>query len=115
MCTVYVHVSPAAVLSPRNHRRLSLTTHPREEDETNLIRLHLPEMEIIGAIEFKMDKKSYRMIPLANSEDYLYNRGALRRGREVGAGWSGHCKWLGSFNPLPTNVTYIHVGFSISQ
>ena len=40
-------------------------------------------MEIHGAIEFKMDKKSYRMIPLANSEDYLYNKGSLRRAREV--------------------------------
>lgn len=55
-----------------------------EEDEAKLVRLHLPQMEIIGAIEFKMDKRSYRMIPLANSEDYLYNRGALRRAQEVG-------------------------------
>ena len=40
-------------------------------------------MEIYGAIEFKMDKKSYRMIPLANSEDYLYNRPSLRRAKQV--------------------------------
>ncbi len=37
----------------------------------------LPSMVVCGAIEFKMDKKSYRMIPLANSEDYLYNMPAL--------------------------------------
>ena len=43
-------------------------------------------MEICGAIEFKMDKKSYRMIPLAKSEDYLYNRQSLKRARQVHVG-----------------------------
>ena len=40
-------------------------------------------MEIHGSIQFKLDKNAYRMIPLANSEDYLYNRGSLQRQREV--------------------------------
>ena len=40
-------------------------------------------MEICGAIEFKMDKKSYRMIPLAKSEDYLYSKQSLKRARQV--------------------------------
>ncbi len=40
-------------------------------------------MVVCGSIEFKMDKKSYRMIPLANSEDYLYNMAALTKAREV--------------------------------
>ena len=43
----------------------------------------LPNIETNGAIEFKMDKKSYRMIPLANSEDYLYHRHSLERARQV--------------------------------
>lgn len=44
-------------------------------------------MVVCGAIEFKMDKKSYRMIPLANSEDYLYNMSALTKAKQVrGAG-----------------------------
>ena len=30
-----------------------------------------------GQIEFKMDERTYRMIPLANSEDYLYTRFAV--------------------------------------
>ena len=54
-----------------------------EEEELKLKAL-LPNMEICGAIEFKMDKKSYRMIPLAKSEDYLYNRQSLKRARQVG-------------------------------
>lgn len=52
-----------------------------EEDTTRLLGIHLPDMEIVGAIEFKMDKKSYRMIPLANSEDYLYNRQSLTKAK----------------------------------
>ncbi len=40
-------------------------------------------MVVCGAIEFKMDKKSYRMIPLANSEDYLYNMPALSKAKAV--------------------------------
>ncbi len=43
----------------------------------------LPSMVVCGAIEFKMDKKSYRMIPLANSEDYLYNMPALSKDKAV--------------------------------
>ncbi|KAL5469519.1 hypothetical protein EMCRGX_G030782 [Ephydatia muelleri] len=54
-----------------------------EEDTTRLLGIHLPDMEIVGAIEFKMDKKSYRMIPLANSEDYLYNRQSLTKAKEM--------------------------------
>jgi len=50
------------------------------------MRIHLPEMEIFGAIEFKMDKKSYRMIPLANSEDYLYNKQSLKKANQVNRG-----------------------------
>ena len=51
--------------------------------EEEVILSILPNMETSGAIEFKMDKKSYRMVPLANSEDYLYNKNSLDRAREV--------------------------------
>ena len=54
-----------------------------EEEEAKMLHANLPLMEIHGAIEFKMDKKSYRMIPLANSEDYLYNKGTLKRAKQV--------------------------------
>ena len=53
------------------------------EEEELKMKGSLPDMEVSGAIEFKMDKKSYRMIPLAKSEDYLYNKQSLRRAREV--------------------------------
>ena len=69
---------------PRNRRTWLHTASNGEEDEAKLVRIHLPEMEIFGAIEFKMDKKSYRMIPLANSEDYLYNKQSLKKANEVG-------------------------------
>ena len=36
-----------------------------------------------GAIEFKLDDRSFRMIPLANSGDYMYRRGTLSRARQV--------------------------------
>ncbi len=51
--------------------------------EEEAIHSLLPNMETSGAIEFKMDKKSYRMIPLANSEDYLYNKYSLNKAKEV--------------------------------
>ena len=57
---------------------------PAHEDEAKLIHTNLPLMEIHGSIQFKLDKNAYRMIPLANSEDFLYNRGSLQRQREVG-------------------------------
>ena len=53
------------------------------EDEAKMIHSNLPMMEIHGYIQFKLDKNAYRMIPLANSEDYLYNRGMLLRLRQV--------------------------------
>ena len=52
------------------------------EDDPKL-ELLLPSMVVRGTIEFKMDKKSYRMIPLANSEDYLYNMAALTKAKQV--------------------------------
>jgi hypothetical protein len=36
-----------------------------------------------GAIEFKLDERTYRMIPLANSEDYMYKRNSLARASQV--------------------------------
>ena len=60
---------------------------PGHEDEARIIHANLPLMEIHGSIQFKLDKNAYRMIPLANSEDYLYNRGSLQRQREVRMGW----------------------------
>ncbi len=51
--------------------------------EEEVILSILPNMETSGTIEFKMDKKSYRMVPLANSEDYLYNKNSLDRARKV--------------------------------
>ena len=77
----------SSLLPCRSNRRLwpgSSENGEDEEDTTRLLGIHLPDMEIVGAIEFKMDKKSYRMIPLANSEDYLYNRQSLTKAKEVG-------------------------------
>ena len=53
------------------------------EGEEPKLETLLPNMVVCGTIEFKMDKKSYRMIPLANSEDYLYNMAALTKAKEV--------------------------------
>ena len=71
-----------------SNRRLwpAISETGEEEEETarlHMLGIHLPEMEIVGAIEFKLDKKTYRMIPLANSEDYLYNRQSLTKAKEV--------------------------------
>ena len=74
------------VCLPSNRRTRAVGPSLGEEEEAKLVRQLLPEMMIVGAIEFKMDKKSYRMIPLANSEDYLYNKLALNKAREVGGG-----------------------------
>ena len=63
--------------------KLRSVRSPAHEDEARIIHTNLPKMEIHGSIQFKLDKNAYRMIPLANSEDYLYNRGSLRRQREV--------------------------------
>ena len=72
----------------RNRRVWPKQTHSHKSfghvDEAKMIHANLPMMEIHGYIQFKMDKNAYRMIPLANSEDYLYNRGLLQRLREVG-------------------------------
>ncbi|XP_019864517.1 PREDICTED: paired amphipathic helix protein Sin3a [Amphimedon queenslandica] len=43
----------------------------------------LQEFDIHGAIEFKMDDRTYRMIPLANSEDYMYRKGTLSKAKQV--------------------------------
>ena len=64
-------------------RRASLSPGVLCEDDANKLETLLPSMIVCGSIEFKMDKKSYRMIPLANSEDYLYNMAALRKAQEV--------------------------------
>ena len=72
---------------------------PAHEDEVRIIHTNLPKMEIHGSIQFKLDKNAYRMIPLANSEDYLYNRGSLQRQREVrGRGFWGAAAF--GFNPF---------------
>ena len=52
------------------------------EEDPKLEQL-LPSMVVCGTIEFKMDKKSYRMIPLANSEDFLYNMSSLTKAKQV--------------------------------
>ena len=36
-----------------------------------------------GELEFKMDERTYRMIPLANSGDYLYKRNSLNAAKLV--------------------------------
>lgn len=36
-----------------------------------------------GDIEFKLDERTFRMIPLANSEDYMYKRNSLTRAAKV--------------------------------
>ncbi len=64
-------------------RRSSLSPGVQYEEEASKLETMLPAMVVCGAIEFKMDKKSYRMIPLANSEDYLYNAPALKKARLV--------------------------------
>jgi paired amphipathic helix protein Sin3a len=73
----------------RNRRVWPKQTHSHKSfghvDEAKMIHANLPMMEIHGYIQFKMDKNAYRMIPLANSEDYLYNRGLLQRLRETNA------------------------------
>ena len=67
-----------------HHRSLRFCSSSSENEEEELkLKALLPNMEICGAIEFKMDKKSYRMIPLAKSEDYLYNRQSLKKARQV--------------------------------
>ena len=53
------------------------------DDDTNKLESMFPSMVVCGTIEFKMDKKSYRMIPLANSEDYLYNLATLNKAKQV--------------------------------
>ena len=58
-------------------------------DEAKMIHANLPLMEIHGSIQFKLDTNAYRMIPMANCEDYLYNRGLLQRTREVRSRWCG--------------------------
>ncbi|XP_064388294.1 paired amphipathic helix protein Sin3a-like isoform X2 [Halichondria panicea] len=68
------------VFLKRSLRKCSMPPLVTEEE---VILSILPNMETSGAIEFKMDKKSYRMVPLANSEDYLYNKNSLDRAREV--------------------------------
>ena len=61
----------------------SLRFCPNSSENEEKLKALLPNMEICGAIEFKMDKKSYRMIPLAKSEDYLYSKQSLKRARQV--------------------------------
>ena len=58
-------------------------------DEAKMIHANLPLMEIHGSIQFKVDTNAHRMIPMANCEDYLYNRGLLQRTREVRSRWCG--------------------------
>ena len=53
-----------------------------DQNSTEVDQLML-QFDTHGAIEFKMDERSYRMIPLANSEDYMYKRKSLKRAREV--------------------------------
>ena len=43
----------------------------------------LTQFDTHGELEFKMDERTYRMIPLANSGDYLYKRESLNRARTV--------------------------------
>ena len=65
------------------HNQSPLAPPSVQEDQAKMIHASLPSLEIHGSIQFKLDKNAYRMIPLANSEDYLYNRGTLKRQREV--------------------------------
>ena len=74
----------------RNHRKpsalSSAVSSPFSEDvEKNDKEIDslLMQFDTHGEIEFKMDERTYRMIPLANSEDYLYRRKSLKRAREV--------------------------------
>ena len=66
-----------------SHSQSPLAPPSVQEDQAKMIHASLPSLEIHGSIQFKLDKNAYRMIPLANSEDYLYNRGTLKRQREV--------------------------------
>ena len=76
--------------TPRNHRKPSLlsstVSSPFSEDTEKPdkdIDSLLMQFDTHGQIEFKMDERTYRMIPLANSEDYLYRRNSLRRAKVV--------------------------------
>ena len=57
-----------------------------DEEGSSKVETLIPTMVVSGTIEFKMDKKSYRMIPLANSEDFLYNMHALKKAKQVRIG-----------------------------
>lgn len=50
---------------------------------THIQNQFMKEFDIHGAIEFKMDERTYRMIPLANSEDYMYRKNSLIKAKEV--------------------------------
>lgn len=77
---VYVHAYRSLRMCGRQSKSQSPGTVGDEEAKLEVL---LPSMTVCGTIEFKMDKKSYRMIPLANSEDYLYNRATLTKARVV--------------------------------
>ena len=53
------------------------------KSHASLINQAFFNLVIHGGIEFKMDKNSYRMVPLANSEDYMYRIGSLQKAKEV--------------------------------
>jgi paired amphipathic helix protein Sin3a len=43
----------------------------------------LTNVTVQGKIEFKFDKNSYRMVPLANSEDFMYRTGSMHKARQL--------------------------------
>ena len=66
------------IIGIRSHSDpLSLSSSSAVEDKGIL------QFDIHGDIEFKLDERTYRMIPLANSEDYMYRRNSLSRASQV--------------------------------
>ena len=84
------NVSLHVFVSYRNHRKPSLLSSamssPSSEDNEKTekdIDTLLMQFDTHGELEFKMDERTYRMIPLANSGDYLYKRDSLATASRV--------------------------------
>ena len=91
ICIVFLTNSYCLIFLYRNHRKPSLLTsamsspsssEDNEKTEKDIDSL-LMKFDTHGELEFKMDERTYRMIPLANSGDYLYKRDSLTRARLV--------------------------------
>ena len=67
----------------RTHRDPAHITSSVDVDSLNVNNQLMLEFDTHGAIEFKMDERTYRMIPLANSEDYMYRKHSLLKAKQV--------------------------------